>query len=300
MLQQIKTLRGMSSDPTKEAKEYLTKQGFPFEMKVATLFQKAGFRIHQSAYYIDPITDVPREIDVIAIWIAKFGSRKINIVFPIECKYAVSPWIFFSSITEGFPLCYLPNRKGFGWIKHLTKQKGWGNFFEVDKNIGYGLTVTNAKTDDINSTNTKKDNSARKDGKESSSVTRNNAYAAIQTLLNFLKSEHKEYRFAHPNDFVIYVPILAIKGPLVEAKLDSNHEIDCREINEGQIYYKEDIFDIIPKIHVVTEAKLEEYIAKLKEDCERLSSVPYMTDELVKSASPPPTSGRNTPSKHAY
>jgi hypothetical protein len=269
-------------------------------MKVASLFQKAGFGIHQSAYYIDPITDIPREIDVIAIWIAKFGSRKVNIVFPIECKYAVSPWIFFSSITEGSPICYLPNRNGFRWIKHLSKQQDWGSFFEVDKNIGYGLTVTNAKTDDVNSTKTKKSNSAAKDSKEGSSATRNNAYAAMQTLLNFLKSEHEEYRFAHPTDFVIYVPILAIKGPLVEAKLDNNYEINCREINEGQIYYKEDIFDVIPKIHVVTESKLENYIEKLKEDCQKLSSEPYITDALINSVSSPPTFGRNPPSKNSY
>jgi hypothetical protein len=291
----------MSTDPTEAAKNYLTKQGYPFEMKVASLFQKAGFGIHQSAYYVDPVTEIPREIDIVAIWIAEFENKKINIVFPIECKYATSPWILFSSITQGFPVCYLPNKNGLRWIKHLSVQPNWNTFFEIDRNLGYGLTVTNAKNEDIGANPKRKSNSSEKnEGKDNTPTTKNNAYLGIQTLLNFLKSEHKEYRFAHPNDFVIYVPILAIKGSLVEAKLDNKYDIECSEINEGQIYYKEDIFDIIPKIHVVTEAKLEQYIAKLKEDCEKLSSKPYINDAVIKSASSQPSFGPNSPSKNSY
>jgi hypothetical protein len=118
----------MSTDPKKNVDDFLQKHGFPFEMKVASRLQKNGFGIHQSFYYVDITTGTPREIDVIAIWNKKIREYNFNVVFAIECKYAKNPWILFSSITNGFPICYMHNERASRWIIHLSKQQYWEIF----------------------------------------------------------------------------------------------------------------------------------------------------------------------------
>lgn len=249
----------MSSDVTKVAEKYLEKNGYPFEMKVASQLQRAGFGLHQSIYYNDVNTGLPREIDIVAIWIAVVGGKNFNIVVPIECKYAPTPWILFAAITEGFPYCYLSNGRAHAWMNHLIHQPHFSRFFEIERNVGYGLTAVNSKADS----------------------TKDNAYEASQTLLNFLKSERKDHRFSHGDDYTLYIPVAAIRGKLVEAKLNEQENIVCREINEGQVFYKENVFGVIPKIHVVTEDNLSEYIGRLAEDCRRITAPPFLEDAVI-------------------
>lgn len=52
--------------PTSVA-DWMGKQGYPLEMRVAAAFLKAGLRIIQADYYEDPDTKTPREIDVLAL-----------------------------------------------------------------------------------------------------------------------------------------------------------------------------------------------------------------------------------------
>jgi|GEM_PF-1472863 len=71
----------MSSDPIKEVREFLSMNGFPFEMKVAREFQVARFGIHQSVYYRDPISETIRELDVIAHRSERINDHNFNIFF---------------------------------------------------------------------------------------------------------------------------------------------------------------------------------------------------------------------------
>ena len=53
-------------DLSSKVEEWVNKQGYPFEMRVAAAFRKAGFGITQSDYYTDTETGTAREIDVVA------------------------------------------------------------------------------------------------------------------------------------------------------------------------------------------------------------------------------------------
>ena len=250
----------MTPGPKKIAVDaFLVKNGFPFEMKVASRFQAYDFGIHQSLYYIDVITQANREIDVIAIFYKKHKGENFNIVFPIECKFAPDPWILFSSLTKGFPVCYTHSRPAAQWIIHLAGVSNWDSFFEVKRNIGYGITVADKK---------------------------DNAYEGIQKLLGFLKSEQKYHRFANSNDHTIYIPIIALRGQLFKAQLDQDEKIQTEEIEEAQVFYKEDLEGVIPKIHIVTESHLEDYIRQLVGDCNRLFIEPYIKDRFLEEYSP--------------
>ncbi|MDF2188298.1 hypothetical protein [Paraflavitalea sp. CAU 1676] len=262
----------MSNNPKDIALEYLERNGYPFEMKVAHKFQAAGFGIHQSIYFADPYTDNVREIDLLAMSNFNKGGVNFNIFFILECKYAATPWIIFSSITKGFPQCYVHNQNGKMWLDHLVTQPFFEEFFECERNLGYGMVTSEGKP--------KPQQGNQENGKNEHKVekVKNNAFAAIQGVLNFLKSSDGAARFGAGSDHNIFVPIIAIKGKLIEAKLDRNEEVICREINEAQIHIKENIMGVIPKIHVITEEKLDTFIAKLKNDCRRIFEPPYYLD----------------------
>jgi hypothetical protein len=248
----------MSSDPKAITIKFLRENGYPFEMKVAREFRKLGFGIAQSVYFNDPNLNIAREIDVIAVWQEKYFEKKFTIVVITECKYAKTPWILFSSLTKTKEKCYSTSAKGWKWLAHLVKQPSFENFFEVTSKVGYGLTIA------IN------DNDKQKD----------NAYKAVQTILSFLKSENLTPKFSK-EDYTIIIPIIAIRGKLFESHLNDSDEIEIEEINEAQLFYNEGSLGITPKIHIITEDILTEYIQRIKDDVNRLFIDPYMNISIV-------------------
>jgi hypothetical protein len=93
-------------------KEWLDKQGYPLEMKVAKALHENGFHPLQSNYYRDPETEKYREIDVVGQ--VAYTYKHHNIIFQliIECKNNLSkPWITFSSDTHSIgKKAFLTNR----------------------------------------------------------------------------------------------------------------------------------------------------------------------------------------------
>jgi len=82
--------------------DWLEKQGYPLEMTVARAFQEIDAGVSQSSYYIDPETEKPREIDVVARWTEtekiENNSIKLRLSLFIECKsQQKGPWIIFSN-----------------------------------------------------------------------------------------------------------------------------------------------------------------------------------------------------------
>jgi len=77
---------------------WLDTQGYPLEMRVASIFRQAGFRVVQSDYYRDSQTEAFRELDVVASVDHRIGNSLIRIQFIIECKSSRSkPWLLFCS-----------------------------------------------------------------------------------------------------------------------------------------------------------------------------------------------------------
>jgi len=54
-----------SDDLGRRVTEWLSGQGYPLEMKVASAFRKEGFSVSQGTYYADPESGNNREIDVV-------------------------------------------------------------------------------------------------------------------------------------------------------------------------------------------------------------------------------------------
>lgn len=248
----------MSTDPKYIVTKFLKENGYPFEMKVAREFQKKGFGIAQSVYFNDPNLNIAREIDVLALWQETHFERKFTVLFVVECKYAKTPWVLFSSLTKRNDKHYGTSAGAWKWLNYLVKQLRFEVFFEMTNKIGYSLTATT------------QDGDKQKD----------NAYKAVQTILAFLKSEGIAPRFS-AEEYVLIVPIIAIRGKLFESHLNDRDEIEIEEISEGQLFYNEGSLGIVPKIHVVAEDILTDYIQKVYEDTRRLFTAPYLDISVV-------------------
>ncbi len=252
------------SDPKVTTIDFLKRNGYPFEMKVAKEFQKVGLSVAQSFVYTDSNTQLSREIDVIALYRGVTAEQIVyDVWFIIECKYAKTPWVLFSSQTNRFmsSSLYSYNDDGKRWLEHLACKDEFNNFFVLDKNEGYGLTATSGKDEEKNR-----------------EPNRNSGYDAIQKILSFLKSESAIA--LSPVGFAMFVPIIAMRGKLFKSKLDEDDEIDCEEIDEAQLYYKESINGVTPKIHIITENKLQSYVKFLRVECDKLIKAPFLNPTL--------------------
>ncbi|MEI3802727.1 MULTISPECIES: hypothetical protein [unclassified Chitinophaga] len=252
----------MSIDPQKVVLDYLNKNGFPVEMKIAKELKKVGLGVTQSYFYQDPLTGQSREIDILGLYQKTIKDAMFNIIFIIECKYAKTPWILFTSnIGLGDSRkCYLTNKLGSHFLSEIANHEKLDDLFEVTKKYGFGLTVSIGETDD----------------------QKNNAYKSIQTLLNFLKSENKNDTLSYQKSYNLFVPIIVIKGKLFEAFLDDDDNLECNEISEGQIFYKDTISNFIPKIHIITDSQITSFAKKLSNDCNKIfESLAASFDEIV-------------------
>ena len=81
-------------------KEWLKKQGYPLELRVAAAFRGAGFDVVQSTYLKDIESDKFREVDVLATMQYQVANGWwMHVSFTIECKGAATdkPWLVFTS-----------------------------------------------------------------------------------------------------------------------------------------------------------------------------------------------------------
>jgi ribosomal protein L34 len=84
----------MTEELIQKTRNWLDTQGYPLEMKVARCFQKVGFRVSSSEYYLDPDERKPREIDVIASMDIIVSGKTFQFAFTVECKSSKgSPWV---------------------------------------------------------------------------------------------------------------------------------------------------------------------------------------------------------------
>src|ERR1700682_737273 len=145
-------------DLPEKLNDWLRREGYPFEMRVAQSFRKAGFHITQSDYYTDPETNTPREIDVVATVQRSTKDNLIfRIMFLIECKSSTDkPWLLFCGPEKDMAA---PARV----TQRITSRMGMLVFYELadDTNVqqlalfslrapvGYGLTQAFKKDKDL-------------------------------------------------------------------------------------------------------------------------------------------------------
>jgi hypothetical protein len=211
-------------DLPEKLNDWLRREGYPFEMRVAQSFRKAGFHITQSDYYTDPETNTPREIDVVA---TAQRSTKDNLIFRImfliECKSSTDkPWLLFcgpekNMAAPGRVAQRLASKIGMLVFHELANDKSVQQLalFSLRAPVGYGLTQTFKKDKDL-------------------------AYAATCGIGNAAKAAAIRWN-SHPHrDRIVELifPVIAIDGRLFQSNLDETGEISVTEITWATLVWR--------------------------------------------------------------
>jgi hypothetical protein len=78
--------------------EWLNKQGYPTEYRVANICHDHGFRVWQGFHVHDDSSGTPREIDVLAVKDSLWTDLFIRVCSIIECKWSKDkPWVVLTS-----------------------------------------------------------------------------------------------------------------------------------------------------------------------------------------------------------
>jgi hypothetical protein len=94
----------MSAADSPEAssiRKWLETQGYPLEMASAKIFRSEGFTVFQSEFYLDPQTNVYREVDVVAWKQVRLSEHLLRVELVAECKSSLDrPWVMVTTWTH--------------------------------------------------------------------------------------------------------------------------------------------------------------------------------------------------------
>lgn len=209
-------------------KEWLEKQGYPLEMKVAKELKHAGFASTQSHFYKDLETSKHREIDVVASYTFSNNRNEINFQFVIECKNNKDkPWVAFSDkLTKPSFETYITRRPaskiGSKYLEHLKSldEVRSKELFKVPSSFAYNVT-------------------------EAFETNSDKVYTALMSVINAIKyrRERVNTETKFNNLCEIYFPVIVIGGKLFDCYLNDENENTVEEIGHKYLLWRNNILD---------------------------------------------------------
>ena len=229
-----------------KVEEWLRKEGYPLEMRIAERFRKAGFAITQSDYYVDPETKQSREIDVVASVQHSQNQLTFRIKFAIECKSSLDkPWLLFC------PPEHQPPPAPWKVVQRFANDTGHNTLFGLAQDervqklalfdfrgpVGYSLRQAFSKDKDV-------------------------AYTALCCVANAARAMSAHWN-SHPlgNTLAeVNFPVIVIDGKLFVCRLSDGGTPALSETASGTLLWRsanEHPFTTI--VDVRTEASIEEF-----------------------------------------
>jgi len=243
--------------------KWLETQGYPLEMRAASIFRAAGFQVVQSDTYVDKESGKSREIDLVCSHDEPGGIASAKIV--VECKSGEKPWIVFSSshVLEGrnrfFVYADLSQGLRSALLKceyDLVRRKlAW---IEKPDRTGYSVVQAFKQNED-------------------------EAYGVAQALVKAARAQLlKASREKSP--FTVIFPVLVIDAPLFECYLDDRGSIQLTELSEMEFLPKDDS----PCVRIVTFPVLPRFSETARAETDSLMELlrPAVAEELDRLANP--------------
>ncbi len=234
-------------DLNKKIKDWLNDQGYPLEMRVASSFQKKGFRVVQSDYFEDHESGKMREVDVVAHLQHEFDDILVRLQLIIETKQSKHPWVLFCS--ENIKLAD-PARvaqrstcfKGKLFLRSIAKKEFVYSLpiFTLPKCPAYAITQAFTQKTDV-------------------------SYSALVSVSKACAARTKkltEYREETDQKIIeINFPLLVLSGGLHSAKLKQNSDIDVETIGSSVLVWRNPILSPAHSIvHIAEESNLKNLI----------------------------------------
>ncbi|MEP7318171.1 MAG: hypothetical protein ABI921_05510 [Panacibacter sp.] len=227
-------------------KDWLEKQGYPLEMRVAKELTNFGFESYQSHYYTDPETEKQREIDVIGNCRSSNGTNIVNFQLIIECKNNQDkPWIAFSGFkSEISSSSYISQRPacriGVRYLEHISKIQylETDELFKQPSSLAYNVTQAFESNSD-------------------------KVYSALMSVVNAIKyrRERVNSETTFSNLCEIYFPIIVIGGKLFDCFLNENNENCVIEVEQKHLLWRSKVLNT-PNI-VIEITTLESFKRRL-------------------------------------
>jgi hypothetical protein len=238
------------SDLTAKVIEGLRKSGFPFEMRMASLWLSSGFEVNQGTYYLDPETATPRETDIVAAMENVTSEPWIRWFCVVECKAGrEAPWVLFPR--HGKPLT------GRERVQHAGGPRGSGGYrsriarrldienlplFNSDRAPAYGIAQVLRSGQDV-------------------------PYAALMSVTNAAAAVARDMETATGDDTIdIIWPVVMTEAPLFEARLSSAGDLEVEPVSRGTIrWHHPTASRITPAIDIVHVDAAAVYVADVRE-----------------------------------
>jgi len=234
-------------DLNKKIKDWLDEQGYPLEMRVASSFQKKGFRVIQSEYFEDHESGKMREVDVVAHLQHEYDDILVQLQLVIETKQSKHPWVLFcsESIKLSDPARVAQRSscsKGKLFLRSIAKKKAIFNLpiFAIPICPAYALTQAFTQ---------------RTDASYSALVSVSKACAAkAKEMTEYIKATGQKI-------IEINFPLLVLSGGLHNAKLKKNSDIDVEAVDSSVLVWRNPILSPAHSIvHIADESNLDKLI----------------------------------------
>jgi hypothetical protein len=227
VLRSTRVQRGEPADAAEAVDQWLKRQGYTLEMRVAQEMRRAGFEVEQSAYYQDQQQpDTWREIDILA-WreAPRNGSespiRTVRLVLAIECKSSAgAPWVLFTVDAQAAGRFVRPSWTapasdlGFRLMSYRdpSLRHADAEIFRLPARIAYGIARAHLKSNE--------------------DVPYQACWAAIKAAIEQLPREDPDH--GEIEDMaVVALPIVIVEGPIFEAFLGRDKELQTAPISAG-------------------------------------------------------------------
>jgi hypothetical protein len=264
----------MSNDEPLESKlnEWLKKEGYPLEMKVASAIRKhTNLSIRQGWFYIDPENSTSREIDIVCTATEPRGLSEINFVF--ECKGTSKPWVLFTS------------EEALDSYNRLTS---FGIFSDAARS---GVSKELFKSDEKSILERmNKIPWLVKDGMVGYSITQSfdgNRDIPYKGILSAVKAalwlkQNSLWQTSEYRSHAISFPIVVTSSPLFECYLDKSGNNVLNPINHGFVFFNQHIDGFRGTcVSIVSEAYIDEFMKECSEVAKKINDLlePALEDD---------------------
>jgi hypothetical protein len=273
----------MSDDSMKlvaKVRDWLDRQGYPLEMRVARLFQREQFNVKQAEYY-ESTEGVWRETDVVAelveeIKISRSADQydllRVSSCAVNECKTSSNrPWIVFTDRSTKTQADTMVFGTIAGTLAQLVMMGIALEFDEplfhlpifAERTLGHGVACAVLS-----------DTSSRESNYDS-------AYKALNQAVD-AASAKAESEPGWGNNFRYVFPTVVLSAPLFEAYLDADGNVQIEPCDQIAVMWwvSKRRSDVL--VHILTERKLPDYATQLREAFDNLRTRKEQMLEAIK------------------
>ena len=250
----------MTSDPLHERlRDWISSQGYNFELSVAEMFEEAGFDVGISEFVQASEQDAAREIDVVAREVSLLTpASTLELIFAVECKHSVDkPWVVFHS-RKSKPLArtmtyvsrFASDVANVALLELAASEEAEKTgLFSLPTRLGHGVRRAFEKHADA-------------------------AYEAVTKICDAAAALVSAPKTKVVLTSVIVFPVIVIKGRLFESSLDDSGNVTLDEVTRSTLYWKRPTIKTtrVP-IDIVTDVGLSQYVTEKHKQCELMRPI---------------------------